>query len=80
MGITEGCSDPGMWKDESEGRCPRMSDLKRSVLTPVSEQGMHLQACRMIAARDGLCPYKDLNRRLLSGAHKDTLSKLEFDL
>jgi hypothetical protein len=41
---------------------------------------MHLQACRMIAARDGLCPYKGPSRRLLSDAHKGTLSKLDFDL
>lgn len=30
----------------------------------------------MIAARDGLCPYKGPDRRLLPGVHKDTASKL----
>jgi hypothetical protein len=33
----------------------------------------------MIAARDGLCPYKGSGEQLLSGAHKDTLSKREAD-
>lgn len=31
----------------------------------------------MIAARDGLCPYKGPDRRLLSGEHKDSASKLK---
>lgn len=31
----------------------------------------------MIAARDGLCSYKGPDRRLLSGEHKDSVSKLK---
>jgi hypothetical protein len=58
---------------------PRGVDLKRSVFDPASDQGMHLQlSSGMIAARDGLCRYKDPGRRLLSSAHKDTRSKPEL--